>query len=64
MSVISTAASAVTVPKKVTRKHPNLLLKSKESKTELTRRSKKIWNWTRSSKEFAVGPVVIPQLIK
>ena len=45
MMVIS-AAAAVTVPKKVTKKHPNPLLKSKESKLELTRRNKKIWNWT------------------
>ena len=55
MRVISAAAAAVTVPKKVTRKHPNPLLKSKENKIELTRRNKKIWNWTRSSKELKMS---------
>ena len=55
MRVISAAAAAGTVPKKVTRKHPNPLLKSKESKTELTKRNKKIWNWTRSSKELKMN---------
>ena len=51
MKVIS-AVAVMTAPRQMIRISTNQLLKLRGSKTELTWRSKKMWNWTRSSKEL------------